>query len=194
MAGCESWVRRLPLRSDQISVLSANVHSVCALEPGAVVDDSHITSMRTIVAMIAPSLRINWRVFRTIRFGNGSWGGWPKVLKSVTSEGMEMPVSKPANLKKSGLRFPRDGIAIGGFIAERYPSGRLNQGILTLTPFLDMELASIDPSMLRPQRKLVYQLDSLDPKLLTKDVPHAQGFIVAYRSLPIWKSEDRMRV
>lgn len=187
MADRESWIKRLKLPADQLANLAAQVNRICGLEPGDFQPEVHLPDVRDVIRHLDPHLSVKGRFHLKFIDEGDDPSRSVRGFRALSSAGGLFSYSEkkkgPHEVAQLGKR---DGVGIGSYIAEKV---REKRGVLTLsfTPFMDYDLASMDPESARPYRRIMYQTDTLEPSRITKEEPRVRyGFFVTYRSFPIW--------
>jgi len=190
MADKETWIKRLKLPADQLAILAAQVNRICGLEPGDFSPEIHLSDVKDIIRNIDPHLTVEGRVHLRI-VGEDDDSSRPiRGFRARTNTGDLFSFHDKRKGPHEVARFgKRDGVGIGSYIAEKVREKR-GMSTLSFKPFMDLELASMDPESIRPYRRIMYKDDSLEPLEVTKEEPRVLfGFLVTYRSLPVWKSK-----
>lgn len=190
MAARESWIKRLHLPPDQLAILSAQVNRICGLEPGDFKPESHLQEVRSIIFHIDPYVTERGHLHISLVDNDDDSSQSVRGGRAVTNLGSLFSIPDPKKTTQEIARFgKRDGIGIGSYIAEK-DKGKHDTSVLSFTPFMDHNLASLDPESSRPYRRIMYRQNTLEPTQITKEEPRVRfGFLVTYTSLPIWKAK-----
>jgi hypothetical protein len=186
MANHETWIKRLELPSNELTILAAQVNDICRLEPGDFMPEKHLPEFTNIIHHLDTHLSVKSLFWADI-INNKDENSTPvRGVRGLTDRGISLQVPDQKKQSREVIRLgKRDGIGIGYYIVEKE---LVKRGLrsLTFNYFLDYSVAIIDPELEKPHYRLIYKKDSLEPVEFSKEIPQVHWFGTSYIVFPIW--------
>lgn len=189
MVDSESWIKRLNCSPEELVILASQVNRICAIEPGNFLPSIHLPDVKNIIQCLDPNLSLRRGLMEVLVIDEDNDSRPARGPQAMTNTGKLLSFSERKKTQHRTARLgKRNGIGIGLYIAEKVHEKRKDLVALSFTQFMDHSLASTDPELTRPLRKIVYRWETLEPVKIIKEEPRIHlGFIVTFKPITIWR-------